>query len=294
MRGIAHQVRGALQKDSKMSADVGDVRGLWRRTIYRRGNEAPDASTDVHWMQGPRFFADIRQPVEGASFGRVSCLRDLGPEHLAWLALQEAFAGELELEGNLAWWRRAIDLKPQGPFEDRARLQQAGDVLDEYGTELPYYERWERQVAAQGPCWGIRLQRLADGRGGFLVRAADQLMFARARVGPLPPRRILAEILHEVPTLEGKQDLLDFEVSLGCMPAGGHQWLIERSTLPFKQGKLWSITRRAASSAIREAPGSRAGLIEVDDLDSHGERIVSAWRIVDTDVNDAARELEWE
>ena len=70
-----------------MSADVGDVRGLWRRTIYRRGNEAPDASTDVHWMQGPRFFADIRQPVERASFVRVGCLRDLESEHLAWLAL---------------------------------------------------------------------------------------------------------------------------------------------------------------------------------------------------------------
>jgi len=118
-----------------MSADVGDVRGLWRRTIYRRGNEAPDASTDVHWMQGPRFFADIRQPVERASFVRVGCLRDLEPEHLAWLALQEAFAGELELEGNLAWWRRAIDLEPQGPFEDRARLQQTGDVIDEYGAK---------------------------------------------------------------------------------------------------------------------------------------------------------------
>jgi hypothetical protein len=277
-----------------MSADVGDVRGLWRRTIYRRGNEAPDTSTDVHWMQGPRFFADIRQPVEGASFVRVGCLRDLEPEHLAWLALQEAFAGELELEGNLAWWRRAIDLKPQGPFEDRARLQQTGDVIDEYGTESPYYERWERQNPTQGHCWGIRLQSLAEGRGGFLVRAGDKLMFARARTAPLPPGRILAEILDEIPTLEGKQDLLDFEVSLGCMPAGGHQWLIERSTLPFKQGKLWSITRRAASSANREAPGTGAGLIEVDDLDSHGERIVSAWRIVDTDANDAARELEWE
>lgn len=277
-----------------MSANVGDVRGLWRRTLYRRGNEAPDASTDVYWMQGPRFFADIRQPVEPISFARVGCLRDLEPEQLAWLALQEAFAGALELESDLAWWRRVMDFKPQGPFEDRARLRQTGDVIDEYGTESPYYERWERQNPTQRPCWGLRLQSLADGRGGFLVRAADKLMFARARAAPLQPCRALAEILDEIPTLEGKQDLLDFEVSLGSMTAGGHQWLIERSTLPFKQGKLWSIARRAASSANREASDSRPALIEVDDLDSHGKRIVSAWRIVDTDADDAARELEWQ
>jgi hypothetical protein len=135
---------------------------------------------------------------------------------------------------------------------------------------------------------------LADGRGGFLVRAADKLMFARARTAPLPPGRILDEVLDEVPSLEGKQDLLDFEVSLGCMAAGGHQWLIERSTLPFKQEKLWTIGRRAASSGNREAPGSRGGLIELEDLNSRGERIVSAWRIADADANDAARELEWE
>ncbi len=275
-----------------MSADVGDVRGLWRRTLYRRGNEAPDASTEVYWMQGPRFFADIRQPVEPISFARVGCLRDLEPGQLAWLALQEAFAGALELEGDLAWWRRAMDLKPQGPIEDRARLRQTGDVIDEYGTESPYHERWERQNPTQYPCWGLRLQSLADGRGGFLVRAADKLMFARARSAPLPPGRALDEILDEIPTLEGKQDLLDFEVSLGCMAGGGHEWLIERSTLPFKQGKLWSIARCTAASATREASGSPGTLIEVDDLDPHGKRIVSAWRIVDADADDAARELE--
>jgi hypothetical protein len=162
---------------------------LWRRTIYRRGNEAPDASFDVRWMQGPRFFADIRQPAEPASFKGVRCLRDLGRGHLAWLARQEAFAGALELNGNLAWWRRAIDLHPQGPFEDRARLQQSSDVIDEFGTEALYYERWERCNLAPDPCWGLRLRRLADGCDGFLVRVADKLMFSRGRTAPLPPGR---------------------------------------------------------------------------------------------------------
>jgi hypothetical protein len=108
---------------------------------------------------------------------------------LAWLARQEAFAGALELNGNLAWWRRAIDLHPQGPFEDRARLQQSSDVIDEFGTEALYYERWERCNLAPDPCWGLRLRRLADGCDGFLVRVADKLMFSRGRTAPLPPGR---------------------------------------------------------------------------------------------------------
>jgi hypothetical protein len=258
-------------------ADVGDVRGLWRRTVYRRGNEEPDASDDVYWMQGPRFFADIRQPSKAASFKSVGCLRDLEPEHLAQLARQQAFAGTLALDGNLAWWQRTIDLHPQGPFEDRARLQQSGEVIDEFGVESHYFERWERQNLAPGPCWGLRLQSVTDRRDGFLVRVADKLMFARGRAAPLPPGRNLAEILGGIRTHEGKQDLLDFEVSLGCLAAGG--WLIERSTLPFKQGKLFSIVRRAAS-------------IEIGDLDPRGAGIVSAWRIVDGDSGAGDLELQ--
>jgi hypothetical protein len=269
-----------------MSPGVEDVRGLWRRTIYRRGKDAPDGSTDVFWLQGPRFFADIRQPVEHASFAHVGCLRDLNADHLAWLALQDAFAGKLELDGAQAWWRRAIDLQPEGPFADRARLRQRGDMIEEYGTELPYYERWERQNLSMSPSWGLRLESVADGRGGFLVRAADKLMFGRARSTSLPFGRTLTEVLAEVPSLEGKQDMLDFEVSLGSMAANGCEWLIERSTLPFKQGRLWSIQRRA------DAAGSRGHIIEFDDLDSAGKRFVSTWRILEKDSPDAANELD--
>jgi hypothetical protein len=268
-----------------VSARIDDVRGLWRRTIYRRGNDVPDCSTDVFWLQGPHFFADIRQPVEHTSFGHVGCLRDLNADHLAWLALQEAFAGKLELNGTVAWWRRSIDLQPEGPFADRARLQQTGDMLDEYGTESPYYERWERQNQSTSPCWGLRVVSLADGRSGFLVRVAERLMFGRTRKSSLPSGRNLTEALDEVPTLEEKQDLLDFEVSLGSIAPNGNEWLIERSTLPFKQGRVWSIQLRA------DALGGRAHVIEVGDLDSEGNRIVGTWRIIDADSPDAASEL---
>lgn len=261
------------------------MRGLWHRTVYRCANEVLDTSTEVFWLQGPRIFADIRQPVKRASFAGVSCLRDLNADHLAWLGLQNAFAGTLELNGTVAWWQRTIDLQPQGPFEDRARLQQTNDVLDEYGTEMPYYERWERRNLSMSPCWGLRLASGVDGRCGFLVRAGDKMMFARGRTSPLAPGATLTEALDTAATLEEKQNLLDFEVSLGRVVADDREWMIERSTLPFKAGRSWSIRRLDA------AKGGGSRVIEVDDIDSKGHRIVGTWRVIDADIADAAAEL---
>ena len=266
-------------------AAVADVRGLWRRTIYRRADEVLDTSTEVYWLQGPRYFADIRQPVQRISFAGVGCLRDLDNAHLAWLALQEAFAGNLQLDGTLAWWQRRLDMQPQGPFEDRGRLCQAGDVLDEYGTESPYYERWERSNALAGAHWGLHLASETDGRRGFLVRAADKMMFARARRSSLPPGRTITEALAALPTLEERQDLLDVEVSLGSVAANEREWLIERSTLPFKTAMRGSIRRR------EDAAAGGARFIELDDLDAEGRRIIGVWRILDADAPDAAAEF---
>jgi hypothetical protein len=244
-----------------------------------------DTSTEVYWLQGPRYFADIRQPVERISFTGIRCLRDLNNAQLAWLALQEAFAGNLQLDGALAWWRRSIDMQPRGPFEDRARLSQAGDILDEYGTESPYYERWERRNPSAGPHWGLYLASEADGRRGFLVRAAASMMFARARRSSLPRGRTLSEALAALSSLEGKQDLLDVEVSLGSVAANEREWLIERSTLPFKTATRCSIR------CSEDATASGARIIELDDLDAEGQRITGVWRILDADAPDAAQEF---
>ena len=266
-------------------AAVADIRGLWRRTIYRRADQVLDLSTEVHWLQGPRYFADIRQPAQQISFADVGCLRDLDDAQLSWLASQEAFAGTLQLDGALAWWQRSIDIHPQGPLEDRARLSQTGDVLDEYGTESPYYERWERGKAFSGPHWGLHLASDTDGRRGFLVRAADKMMFSRARGASLPPGRTLTEALAALSSLEERQNLLDVEVSLGSVAANGREWMIERSTLPFKTATFYSIRRR------EHATVSGAQAIELEDLDVEGRRTTGIWRILDADAASAATEL---
>lgn len=266
-------------------AAIEDLCGLWQRTLYRRADQVFDTATEVYWLQGPHYFADIRQPVEPISFAGVGCLRDLDDPHLAWLVLQQAFAGHLQLDGGVAWWHRSIDMQPPGLFADRARLSQAGDLLDEFGTESPYYERWERRKSTAGPNWGLHLTNEADGRRAFLVRAADRLMFARARHASLPRGRTLRELLATLPTLKERQDLLDVEVSLGSVSANEREWQIERSTLPFKAATRCLIRCREDVSA------SGPRVIELDDLDAEGQRIIGVWRILDADTPNAAAEF---
>ncbi len=267
-----------------MTPGIVDLHGLWRRTVLRRDDEVLDSGSEVFWLQGPHFFADIRQPRDRPSFTQIHCLRDLSAEPLAWLALQEGFAGRLCLRGAEAWWQRDIDFQPQGGFPDRARLRQAGDILDEYGTEHPYYERWERQDPPTGPCWGARLERLADGRSGYLIRVGAKMMFGRARSAPLPPARHLSDALRGLP-IDDQLALMDFEISLGSPLPGDDGWWIERSTLPFKEGRPWSIR------LLPGTPASPAKLLEMLDVDGDGEPVLSHWRVIDVDSEFAAEEF---
>ncbi len=259
-----------------MATNECDLQGLWRRALLQRNGKAEEVSTVALWLQGPRFFADLRQPLSRPSFGGVACLRDLNREHTAWLARQEAFAGSLELDDGIALWNRAIDLQPRTAIPDRARVRLRGDVLDEYGTELPYYEQWRRSQPATEPCWGARLIGLEEPISGFLVRVAHRFMYARSRAVDLPGCTDLSETIRQHPGLNDQQDFLDFEVSFGTIQPAGRSWVIERSTLPFKEGGTWRIEPHPG------APGART-LIGTEDLDACGRRMTRLWELIETD-----------
>jgi len=45
-----------------------------------------DTTTDVHWLPGPAYYADLRQPAGRPDFPTVSCLHDLTLQQVDWLA----------------------------------------------------------------------------------------------------------------------------------------------------------------------------------------------------------------
>ena len=125
-----------------------DVRGAWRRSLLVRPNGERDLASFAVWTQGARHFVDLRQPADRPCFATVAAVRDLTWMHLAWMARQEGFAGELALDGEFVEWRRSLDLQPSSGEADSARLRFEGDTLVEQGRHAPYLERWEPLLAA--------------------------------------------------------------------------------------------------------------------------------------------------
>jgi hypothetical protein len=250
---------------------VDTLRGLWRRTLLERPDEPPDRSSTVVWLQGPRFFVDLRLPVGRPDFTGITCLRQLQAPQLRWLAGQQGFAGGLRLEGDLAWWRRGMDFQPPTPTADRARLRLAGEILEERGTQACYLERWERESGPLEPAFGLKLRGTNRRDKGYLVRVGHHFMYARARRQPLPAASSLLALLDSTLDLTAKQDLLDFEISFGRID--DRVWRIERSSLPFREGTVISPT-----------PQAQLDRFSINDIHAGGETFARPWIVVERDV----------
>jgi hypothetical protein len=153
---------------------------------------------------------------------------------VAWAARQEGFAGQLRSDGVFFEWQRTLDLQPESGQPDSGRLTLKRGILIEEGRYAPYVEHWHLDAGEQTPCAGIRLRDRSTGCEGILVRVADTFMYARARVVALPSGASLTGCIEGAASLRDAQDLIDCEISIGSTgPAG---WIIERSSLPFKEG----------------------------------------------------------
>jgi hypothetical protein len=213
------------------SVPLAELAGVWRRSLYVRSDGTSDRATAVTWVQGSRSYVDLRQPPRRPDMSGVTCLRDLTPAQLAWMATQEGFAGSLRADASDAEWERCVDMQPASP-PDIGRLGWVGDVLIEEGVHSPYVEHWVR-ADPPGPTWGVRLVDPQTATPGILVRVGSDFGYARGRgirIGGPPgtPARVAAADVAEA------QELLDCELAIGSV--AGDVWTIERSSLPFREG----------------------------------------------------------
>ena len=219
---------------------------MWTRSLLVRADGTRDAETWVGWLQGRTLFADLRQPPGRPDMAGVAAVEDLSAAQMGWLATQEGFAGVLADVGECVEWRRRIDYQPASPHPDVGHLFYEGPVLVERGRDSPYVEHWHRDVEVpEAACWGATM-RNADGVLAWLVRAGETFMFARDRATPLPPGR-LADLVAGADGLAAMRALVDCELSLGRVRADG--WLVERSTLPFREGR--TLTPSVSGDRIR-------------------------------------------
>jgi hypothetical protein len=248
---------------------IADLPGLWRRTLLALPDGHADTTTAVYWLQGPTCYIDLRLPAGRPDFAAVSCLRDLSFEQVEWLAEQECFAGRIESDGAVFEWRRDIDYQPKTGAADAGRLWFEGDLLVEEGRDIPYIEHWRRGGDAAQPCLGVRLRETNGERLGFIVRVGDTFMTARGRQKALAGQDRLAGLVGAAGTLFEAQDLVDMEVSFGSIGAEG--WVIERSSLPFREGARFSASRCE-------------NLIFTADIGPDGIPIARCWTALDKDA----------
>ncbi len=233
-----------------------DVRGVWRRTLLQTGTDADqppqeDDSSWVRWMQTSLWHADLRVPQSALEGREALPLGQLSPVQLAALAAQQGFAGITQLdnlpEGQICNWLRRTDYQPPALQPDAGWLVfDRPDRLIEIGVHDSYNEIWERLPDSVGRF--LALAELAQGgrdTGARILVAGDYMMAVRPRAARWPrgmnPGYTLTDVLLHSP--DQALDWLACEVSFGRFGQG--QWVIERSTLPEREGQVlgWGVQR---------------------------------------------------
>lgn len=247
---------------------IDDLKGLWRRSLLAYPDGRRDTTTDVHWLQGLRLYADLRQGENRPSFAGVRGLRDLTALQMAWLSRQEAFAGELVKVGDCFEWRRLVDYQPPSPQVDAGRLWLEDGMMKEEGRDIPYIEHWHRELIHTTPTAGLQLRDSQTGAPGVLVVVGTTFMFARGRAAALPLGTRLEALVAAAETLAAAQDLLDCEISVGTRRDG--PWRIERSTLPYREGSTLGLGTM----------GDEASALTTQDQDAAGAPLTRTWTVL--------------
>lgn len=213
--------------------------GVWQRRLLESPAER-DSASQVYWLQTARWHADLRIPAGRPDFGGVSRLDQCSAEQLAWLATQQGFAGITRVQDTRCTWQRHADFQPDNGSRDIGHMTFCGDRVVETGAEADYLEIWQRLPDSRGACAALQLESeygTPPQRPTWLLWAGEYFAYVRARSEPLPAAANLGQLIAEIrPARSQLLDWLDFEISFGRR-SGADPWRIERSTLPFREGR---------------------------------------------------------
>jgi hypothetical protein len=211
------------------------LQGVWSRDwIERRGVKSN--TLDIHYLQTPTFFADMRIPRDRSGMAAAKSFADLTDEQLRALAGQNGFTGRTTMDGMVATWQHDIDFQPSDGTPDKGRLEpMPPNQMREHGLDGSYIEAWRSSTDGRGRFLAIRVEH--SGRlSRTLVVVGNQFVYVRDRAKHLPAAAsfdALIEATH--PTREQMVKYLDCEFSVGRVSGGQVPWEIEQSTLPWRE-----------------------------------------------------------
>ena len=125
--------------------------GGWQRMLYAEPHTPPyrvtDTTTQVVWLQGHQWHADLRIPADAPDFSGIQSLEECSRSQLEWLASLTAFAGLTQIEDGICTWHRFQDLCPSLE-KDVGLLRWLNDhTIEEQHPVGHYVEHWQRFTA---------------------------------------------------------------------------------------------------------------------------------------------------
>jgi hypothetical protein len=222
--------------------------GVWSRDwIAKRGVKSN--TLDVHYLQAPAFFADVRFPRDRPELRHAMSFADLTDEELRLLARQRGFAGRTTVAGAIATWHHEIDFQPPDGTDDIGRLEPTVGVgMYEHALDDSYLESWRFVTGGEGRFLVIRIQR-AGRLDRMLLVAGDYFLYVRNRAKDLPVAESLEALIDSKRASRSQIiEYLDCEFSAGKVRGGVVTWEIQHSTLPWQEGRHLELVDRIAVS----------------------------------------------
>jgi len=215
--------------------------GLWTREWIERAGERTSAF-DVHYLQTPLAFADVRLPRERSVLSHARSFSDLTDMELHVFARQRGFTGFTTMNGALATSHHEIDFQPADTEPDIGRLERIDDAhILEHAPDSSYTEAW--RSLDQGETRFLSLRDERDGRlERVLLVAGDHFLFVRNRAHDLPAAKSLDSLISSREVTRSQMvDYLDCDFSTGLVRGGSVPWEIQHSTLPWREGSQLEI-----------------------------------------------------
>ena len=213
------------------------LRGVWTREWIQMGR-AKSNTLDVHYLQTPTFFADIRIPKDRPRFPNAKSFADLTDQQLRLLAGQNGFTGLTTTSGAVTTWNHDIQFQPSDGAADRGRLQRIATArMQEHGLDGSYVESWKSMTGGNEHFLVIRVQH-AGRLLRTLVVVGNQFAYARNRAGDLPAAASFDALIDSTRASRAQiEGYLDCEFSVGRVRGGSVPWEIEQSTLPWREAR---------------------------------------------------------
>jgi hypothetical protein len=211
--------------------------GEWSRDWILRGT-VKSSTLDVHYLQTPTYFADIRIPKIRSGISAAQSFADLTDQQLRLLAGRNGFTGRTTMAGTVATWSHDIAFQPSDGTPDSGRLLGIPpNRMHELGLDGSYIESWRHLSGAKGQFLVIRVEH-----SGRLLRSlvvvGNQFVYVRNRAKDLPMAPSLEALIEATKaTREEIVGYLDCEFSVGRVRGGSVPWEIQLSTLPWREGQ---------------------------------------------------------